>query len=109
MAEKITNMINLNDALARARQASRLTQAEIARKSGLSRMAVQKIESGSTDPRLSSLLAIAQSMGMDLILVPVAIRQELEQFIQSGGRLLGQPPGVDAPLSIVDEILERGK
>lgn len=100
-------MINLIDELVLSRKAAGLTQAELAEKAGLSRMAVQKAESGATDPRLSTLYVMARAMGMELMLVPAPLRQELEQFIQAGGRVLGQQPGVGAPVSVVDEILGR--
>lgn len=99
--------INFPSELALARNAARMTQAELADKAGLSRMAVQKAEAGATDPRLSTLQVMARAMGMELMLVPAAIRQDVEHFIQSGGRFLGQPPGVGAPASIVDHLLER--
>jgi len=102
-------MSTLFDALAQARRAGGMTQADLAEKAGLSRMAVQKAESGATDPRLSTLLVMARAMGMELMLVPAALRTDLEQFVQSGGRIVGQPPGVGAPLSVVDELLRRDK
>lgn len=102
-------MISLVQELILARRAAGLTQAELAEKAGLSRMAVQKAESGATDPRLSTLHVMARALGMELMLVPASIRQDLEQFIQAGGRMLGQQPGVGAPASVVDELLERGK
>lgn len=94
---------------ARLRLARGMTQADLAEGAGLSRMAVQKAESGATDPRLSTLQVMARAMGMELMLVPSALRQDLEQFVQSGGRALAQQTGVDAPASVVDEILRRGR
>lgn len=67
-------------------------------------MAVLKIETGATDPRLSTLHELARAMGMELMLVPSVLRPDLEAFIRSGGKVLGQPAGVDAPLSMVDEL-----
>ena len=100
-------MIQITDDLARARTAHGMTQAELADKAGLSRMAVQKAEAGATDPRLSTLHVMARAMGLELMLVPTALRPELEQFIHAGGRFLGQPEGIDAPASVVDDILRR--
>lgn len=100
-------MSNLVEQLAKARQAQGLTQAELADKSGLSRMAVQKAESGSTDPRLSTLEVMARALGMEIMLVPTVIRRDLEHFVQSGGRMLGQRAGLEAPASVVDQVLER--
>lgn len=100
-------MISLPRQLAQARRAQRLTQAELAEKAGLSRMAVQKAESGSTDPRLSTLEVMARALGMEIMLVPAALRRDLEHFVQSGGRIVGQQPGVEAPASVVDQLLDR--
>lgn len=105
--QKIIIMSKLAMELVQARQAHGLTQAELAERAGLSRMAVQKAESGSTDPRLSTLQVMARAMGMELMLVPTEIRADLEQFVQSGGRLLGQRTGVGAPASVVDQITKR--
>ena len=100
-------MSKLATELVQARRAHGLTQAELAEKAGLSRMAVQKAESGTTDPRLSTLQVMARAMGMELMLVPSEIRADLEQFVQSGGRLLGQRAGIDAPASVVDQLIKR--
>lgn len=87
--------------LERARKAAHLTQAELADRSGMNRMTVGRIESG-LDPRLSTLQELARAMGLDLMLVPKALRPEIEGFVRSGGRVVAQPPGVGAPKSVVD-------
>jgi len=53
--------------LAHARKAQQLTQAELAEKAGLSRMTVQRMESGSLDPRLSTLHELARALGLRLV------------------------------------------
>src|SRR5690606_26543652 len=96
-------MINsLAAELETVRKASGLTQGQLAHQAGLNRMTVQRLESGSLDPRLSTVLEMARAMGMELVLVPQSLHQEVHGFIQSGGRLLGQPTGADAPASVVD-------
>ncbi|MDO8300372.1 helix-turn-helix transcriptional regulator [Lacisediminimonas sp.] len=99
-------MINLLQAIAHARRSARLSQQELADKAALSRMAVQKIEAGTTDPRLSTLLALTRSLGMEIMLVPASTAMEVESFIRSGGKMLGQRAGISAPVSIVDDLLE---
>lgn len=91
-------------ALSSQRKALEMTQAQLAERSGMNRMSVQKIESGQTDPRLSSIMELARTMGLELLVVPSALRPELDAFVRAGGRYVGQPPGVDAPPSIVDQI-----
>lgn len=100
-------MADLLTEYAKARLARRLSQAELAEKSGLSRMAVQKMEAGASDPRLSTLQVLARAMGMELMLVPSALKPDLQAFARSGGRTLGQPAGVVAPGSVVDDLLAK--
>ena len=88
-----------------ARKAHDMSQEQLALGAGLSRMTVQRMEAGQIDPRLSSVAAIAKTLGMDVMLVPTALRPELESFVRSGGRFLGQPAGSGAPLSIAQTLL----
>ncbi len=99
-------MTHLIEELAAARRAANLSQQELADKAGLSRLTVQRTESAMIDPRLSSLHAMARALGMDLMLVPQGLRPELESFVRSGGRFLGQPAGIAAPRSVVDSLLD---
>lgn len=99
---------NLIQSLAIARKAGKLTQAELAERAGLSRMTVQRTEGGDLDPRYSTLAEMARVLGMDIIAVPSSLRPSLEAFIQSGGKFLGQPAGVDAPPSVVDSLSRAG-
>ena len=102
-------MINLVQQLVLAREAKKFTQTTLAQESGLSRMTVVRTELEQIDPRLSTILLMARSLGLDLVLVPKELKQSLEQFIQSGGKYVGQAPGIDAPLSIVDTLLNKGR
>jgi len=92
------------DGLRAARRLAGLKQDELAARAGLSRMTVQRIEAGTIDPRLSTVLVVARVLGLELMLVPTALRPLLEDFVRAGGRTLGQEPGVGAPLSIVDSL-----
>ena len=96
----------LIEELEAARKAADLSQEQLAQSAGLSRMTVQRTEAGQIDPRLSSVAAIAKTLGMDVMLVPTALRPELESFVRSGGRFLGQPAGSGAPLSIVQTFAQ---
>lgn len=97
---------NILDELQNARKATALTHDMLAQRAGVSRMTVQRTEAGKIDPRLSTLLALARTLGMDLMLVPKSLRPDLEDFVRSGGRFLGQPSGIGAPPSLVDELLQ---
>ncbi|MDO9405192.1 MAG: helix-turn-helix transcriptional regulator [Polaromonas sp.] len=97
-------MINITAELVQARKSANLSQDELATRAGLSRMTVQRTESGQIDPRVSSLLVMAQALGLDLMLVPLALRPELEAFVRSGGRFLGQATGAAAPPSVAETL-----
>ena len=94
----------LASSLAAVRKAQQMAQADLAQRAGLSRMAVQRTETGDVDPRFSTLAEMARVLGMEIIAVPAALRPELQAFIQSGGKFLGQPTGADAPPSVVDQL-----
>lgn len=76
----------------------------LARQVGADRMTVQRIEAGKTDPRLSTVEDLLRALGLQWMIVPAALQPAVEQFIQSQGRILGQPAGVEAPASIVDTL-----
>jgi len=99
--------MSLLKTLERARTAQGLTQADLGARTGVARKTVVRIESGETDPRLSTIEALARVLEMELVMVPKALRHELEAFIQSGGRALAQPVGADAPRSVVDALLNH--
>jgi len=99
-------MMQLLDEISRARKTVGLSQEGLASQAGLSRMTVQRIESGQIDPRLSTLLEMARVLGLDLMPVPTALRPALEDFVRSGGRLIGQPAGIEAPPSIAQSLGE---
>ncbi len=92
----------LEQQLRRARIAAGLTQAALAQQAGVSRFAVSRAETRADDSRLSTVEAMARALGMQMMLVPALLRPDVDAFVRSGGRLLGQPEGVDAPRSIVD-------
>lgn len=67
-------------------------------------MTVQKLEAGSIDPRVSTLMVLVRALGLELALVPAALKPAVEDFLRSGGRVVAQPAGIGAPPSIVDVI-----
>jgi len=97
-------MPQLLDALERARNAASLTWEELAARAGIDPASVRPAAGEAIDPPLSALVAMARALGLDLVLVPAGLVPELDAFIRSGGRLLGQPSGVSAPPSIVDVL-----
>lgn len=100
-------MSQLTHALRLARIAAGLTQQELALQSGVSRNTVVRIENGSMDPQLSTFTVLARALGLDLMMMPRGLAEPVQQFVQSGGKMLAQPVGADAPRSIVAALLEN--
>lgn len=100
--------ISLPVALRQARRGARLSQQALASRAGLSRMTVQKLEAGDIDPRLSTLTVVMRVLGLEVVLVPSDLTPAVETFLRAGGRLVAQPPGTDAPLSIVEWLTDAG-
>lgn len=94
----------LIESLAASRKAQHITQAQLAERAGLSRMAVQRTETGDVDPRYSTLAEMARVLGLQLLAVPADLVPALQAFIQSGGKFLAQPSGADAPRSVVETM-----
>jgi len=96
----------LSDQLAVARRSAGMTQAELAKRAGVNRSTITDIETGAVDPAVDTLLSISRALGMEPLLVPKWLHNEVIGFIRSGGKIIGQPPGIGAPLSVVDELLK---
>lgn len=60
----------LAEQLRKARIAKELSQRELSRLAGVPQSHLSKIEGGQVDLRLSSLIAIANALGLELALVP---------------------------------------
>ena len=56
--------------LRRVRRAKGVSQRELSDLSGVPQSQVSRIESGAVDPRVSSLTALAHSLGQEIVLVP---------------------------------------
>ena len=91
-------------ALREARRSLGLSQEELARRAGLSRLTVQKLEAGAIDPRVSTLVVLLRALELELVLGPTAYKEPVETFVRAGARAVSQPAGVGAPPSIVDVL-----
>jgi transcriptional regulator with XRE-family HTH domain len=54
----------LGTRIRKAREKARISQAELARRIGISKTSMNAIEGGATDPRASRIVAIAQVLGV---------------------------------------------
>lgn len=92
-------MLSIVDSLTASRKAQRLSQQELADRSGTSRMTVVRVEAAQ-DPRLSTVYELARALGLELMLVPKSLSEEVQSFVRSGGKMLGQREGASAPPSL---------
>ena len=67
--------------LGQTRKSLRMTQAELAERAGLSRMAVQRTETGDVDPRFSTLQEMARVLDMELIAVPASLLPQIQALL----------------------------
>ncbi len=58
------------ETLRTARLANKMSQRALSAKSGLPQSHISHIENGVVDPKLSTLIELARSLGLELILVP---------------------------------------
>ncbi|WP_139285419.1 helix-turn-helix domain-containing protein [Acidovorax soli] len=52
---------------------------ELAQRTGLSSLAVRQILSGTSAPRITNAMALAQELGLELVLVPTVVADGLER------------------------------
>ena len=62
-----------------SQKAQRVTAVELADRLGLSAQAVRQMLAGTTAPRLTNAMALADELGLELVLVPKEIAQSLSQ------------------------------
>lgn len=66
----VTAIANLASALKQARQRSHLSQRALGRKVGMPQAQISKIENAAVDPKVSTLVALARAVDLELTLVP---------------------------------------
>ena len=70
-------------ALRKAREAKGLSQRELGREAGVPQGHISKIENGTVDLRLSSLVALARALDMELALVPRKVLPAVKSLARS--------------------------
>jgi transcriptional regulator with XRE-family HTH domain len=64
--DRLESRYRLIDALIAARKRRGWTQAEVAEAAGMKQSAVARLESGDRDPQMSTVLAVAQALGVSV-------------------------------------------
>lgn len=65
---KLENLNSIGPYLQKLRKKKKITQVELAEYAGLSRAGIVKVESGESDIKLSTLIRVANLLGVDLLL-----------------------------------------
>ncbi|MCM2346876.1 helix-turn-helix domain-containing protein [Acidovorax soli] len=95
---------NFANILSEAKRSQKITAKELAQRTGLSALAVRQILSGTSAPRITNAMALAQELGLELVLVPTVVADGLERPLKKLGRtvvtdiemMLGvRPDGID--------------
>ncbi|MFL0694483.1 MAG: helix-turn-helix domain-containing protein [Agrobacterium tumefaciens] len=84
------------DRLREAREARQLSQRELSRLAGVPQAQISRIESNSVDLRLSSLVAIASALDLEIALVPRKAVPAIKSITrQTTDRTVIQPPAIN--------------
>ncbi|ODS51585.1 MAG: hypothetical protein ABS40_20455 [Agrobacterium sp. SCN 61-19] len=84
------------DRLREAREAKQLSQRELSRLAGVPQAQISRIESNSVDLRLSSLVAIASALDLEIALVPRKAVPAIKSITrQTTDRTVIQPPAIN--------------
>ena len=90
-------------ALRKAREAKGLSQRELGRKANVPQGHISKIENGTVDLRLSSLVALARALDMELALVPRKVLSPVKSLVRGSlADMLGDSR-IPRPLYSLDE------
>ena len=90
-------------ALRKAREAKGLSQRELGRKAGVPQGHISKIENGAVDLRLSSLVALARTLDLELALVPRKAVPAIKSLVRSSAADALRERVTPQPLYSLDE------
>ena len=97
----------LTQALQRARKGKRLSQRALSQKVGMPQAQISKIENAAVDLKVSSLIALARALDLEVVLVPRQLLSAVTHLVS-----LSEKPESDAqrqkPVYRLDEQGEDG-
>ncbi len=86
---------DIADRLREAREAKQLSQRELSRLAGIPQAQISRIEANTVDLRLSSLVAIASALDLEIALVPRKAVPAIKSITrQTTERMVIQPPSI---------------
>lgn len=101
-SESIDSVLAKN--LVVARVVSGVTQHELAGRAGISRATIAQIETGCSDPRLSTIAELAKALGIPLIVLLTGA-EEVRALTGLCGNVAPPEPSIGIPQSEVDRML----
>lgn len=94
------DVLSVARTLQESMKAARLTYRDVADRTGLSYLAVRNAMQGRSAARLSTLIAVADAVGLEVVLVPTLVAQSLTvDPTQSAPR----------PLSLVEQLVAKDR
>lgn len=93
-------------ALKAAREAKGLTQRDLSKRAGVPQAHISKIENNTVDLRLSSLLALAHALDLELTLVPRKALPAVQSLIRTAGSIFAAPQ-ISKDLARTQQTLAR--
>ncbi len=81
----------VSNALKAAREAKKLSQRDLGTRVGVPQGHISKIENAMVDLRLSSLIAIARSLDLEVVLVPRKALPAVQSIVRSASAPEGEP------------------
>lgn len=104
----MTTIKQLSDSLAAKREQATLSVTELAERSGIARAALYRFAQGG-DIRLSTFLAMADSLGVDIILAPKTVSTSLQASVAAHppSKTRFAMPAATGPRSAVEARLTR--
>ncbi len=94
------------DRLRQAREAKHLSQRELSRLAGVPQAQISRIESNNVDLRLSSLVALASALDLEIALVPRKAMPAIKSITrQTTDRTVIQPPAIGKELKQLQKAI----
>lgn len=90
-------------AMKTARNEQHLSQRDLSARSGIAQSHISKIENGSVDITLSTLVALARALGLEIMLVPRKLIPVVKSITKSTGQDLKHSSGIPEPAYTLDD------
>lgn len=94
------DVLSVARTLQESMKAARLTYQDVADRTGLSYLAVRNAMQGKSAARLSTLIAVADAVGLEVVLVPTLVAQSLT---------VAPTQAAPRPLSLVEQLVAKDR